>query len=179
MSFCHQQRLTSHSNLLYYNDKRRVCVVSRAVNDFLWFQCRIGQIRVRPIRQKVCVVSRAIYFSGKTGVKFMKVAKLCSTWGYTDEFHIPPLLPPNSPLYAIPPSLNNLSTNLPCYHKALVPASCLASTITAGVTHEPRSSYYSSFEAPTALVSQSQASLCSPFSVICTLINDISGLIAW
>ena len=82
---CHYTAVKSEH--LLYNGKRWVCAVSWAINEFVWFQCKIGQIRGRPFWQKVCVVSRAIYFLGKTGVKFMKVAKLYSTWGYTDEFH--------------------------------------------------------------------------------------------
>ena len=82
-----EKRSNTRIQHLLCNGKRRVCVVPRAINDFLWFQCRIGSIQGRPIWQKVCVVSRAIYFWDKTGVKFMKVAKLYSTWGYTDDFH--------------------------------------------------------------------------------------------
>ena len=59
----------------------------RVINEFVWFQCRIGPIQGRPIRQKVCAVSHVINVWGRTGVKFIKDAKFYSTWGYTDEFH--------------------------------------------------------------------------------------------
>ena len=66
-------RLVDH----LYDGKRRICVLSNAINEFVWVQWRIGPIQGQPIWQKVYVFSRAIIFLGKTGVKFMKDAKLC------------------------------------------------------------------------------------------------------
>ena len=47
-----------------------------------------GPMQGRPIWQKVCVVPNEFIFVVEMGyVKFVKDAKLFSTWAHTDEFH--------------------------------------------------------------------------------------------